>query len=79
MLRFEKGKMICISHLFVKQKFRNHGIASKILKEAIKFAKKNSRKVYLNVNILNANAYSLYRQIGFTPDPGQSIRMTFKK
>ena len=79
MLHFEKGKMICISHLFVKQKFRNHGIASKILKETIKFAKKNGRKVYLNVNVLNVKAYNLYRKLGFIPDPGQNIRLTFEK
>lgn len=79
MLHFEKGKMICVSHLFVKQKFRNHGIASKILKEAIKFAKKNGRKVYLNVNVLNIKAYDLYRKLGFIPDCEQNIRMTFEK
>lgn len=79
MLHFEKRKMICVSHLFVKQKFRNKGIATKILKETIKFAKKNNRKVYLNVNVLNIKAYDLYRKLGFIPDCGQSIRMTFEK
>lgn len=79
MLHFEKGKMICISHLFVKQKFRNHGIATSILKKTIKFAKKNGRKVFLNVNVWNEKAFSLYKKLGFTPDLGQSIRMTFEK
>lgn len=79
MLHFEKGKTLCISHLFVKQKFRNKGIATKILKETIKFAKKNERKAFLNVNVWNENAFALYKKIGFTPDLGQSIRMTFEK
>ena len=79
MLHFEKGKMICISHLFVKQKFRNHGIATSILKKTIKFAKKNGRKVFLNVNVWNEKAFSLYKKLGFTPDLWQSIRMTFEK
>ena len=76
-LQFEKSKMVCLSHLYVKRKFRNQGVATKILKEAIAFAKKNNKQLFLNVNPLNKNAMSLYEKMGFAPNAEQSIRMTY--
>ena len=76
-MQFEKSNAICLTHLYVKRKFRNQGIATKILKEAISFAKKTNKLLFLNVNPLNKNALALYEKSGFMPDVEQHIRMTY--
>ena len=75
-LHFEKGNMLFVSHVYVKHKFRCHGIGSALMKAAIAFGKKNKKTVSLSVNPRNPIAISLYRKLGFVPEPEQSIRMS---
>ena len=76
-LHLDKKNMVCLSHLYVKCKHRNKGAATSILKTAINFAKKNGRKLFLNVNPRNAVALKLYSSLGFVPKPDQYITMAY--
>lgn len=59
-------KGVFISDLFVIDKFRGKGIATKLIKACLKIAKeKKAKKVLLGVLVNNKKALNLYEKLGF--------------
>lgn len=57
-LVLEEAEIISI---FVKEKFRRQGLATKLINEL----KQKAKVIYLEVNENNSKAYNLYRKLGF--------------
>lgn len=56
----------CIWNVYLKQEFRGRGIASKLLKECIKYADKiGIETLVLNVSQSSKDAIKLYKKFGF--------------
>lgn len=56
-----------ICDIFVKKEFRKLGVSSRLKEEAINWFKlKKIKYIWLNVQIYNEHAYSVYRKWGFS-------------
>jgi ribosomal protein S18 acetylase RimI-like enzyme len=60
-----KGKSVYIEDLFVKEKFRGHGIGKKLLNEVVQYSKENDfDNVIWQVLSSNQSAIDFYRSVG---------------
>lgn len=57
---------VFLSKLYLRKDFRGRGLASKLLKQAVDFAKENGKNaVYLTCNKYNTHSLDVYRAKGF--------------
>jgi len=59
------GRRAYLHHFGVKQEFRGHGVAKKLLAESIRFAKARGYQIKLEVHRDNKAAILLYQKYGF--------------
>ena len=71
----ESKSTLQLHDVYVKPLFRNRGIGHKLVKTAMKEAKKQKRCLSLKVNPLNDAALKLYEDFGFKICKEQSIKM----
>lgn len=68
-----------IDELYVESKYRQIGIATSLLKEAIRWMKKNKCSLIdIDVKAQNKGAIKLYRELGFTKQESKWVNLTMK-
>lgn len=70
---FNRGQKLKISELFVKEKYRRKGLASKLMEEAMNYSEDCST-VELNVNVRNEKAKEFYKKHGFNEERIRMIK-----
>lgn len=63
----DNGKQGFICNVYTKEKYRNQGIQTSLIKEIIKFSKEKNLSE-LNLSTDNEKAISIYKKLGFTFD-----------
>ena len=74
--RTNRSKEVTLAYFYVKRKYRNQGIGTKMLKKAVTAAAERGVKLSLKVNPRNYVAFKLYGKMGFVPEADQVVVMS---